>query len=412
MKSINWLVIFLLAAVCGIGLGYVGTLLFKPSIIPPSLRLGGLTKPVTVLFLGVDIVYNREGRRQVANITDFTGRSDTIMVARLDPMRNTLGIISVPRDTEAYIPGHGHQKINAANALGGPQLAMLSVGNLLDVPIDHYVVLNVHGLIDLVNELGGVTVNIPKRMQYMDWTAKLKIDLEPGPHTLTGNQSMGFVRFRHDALGDIGRVQRQEIFIRAVLDKALSPQSWGKLPQLMSIAKQYLASDLNDGQMIQMANFIRTVPKKKQQMVMLPGRFAGNGNWEVDKIALRDVEARIWGEETLPRNRQEIKIVIENMSSDPDAGQSISKFLQDKGYTVYMVKPVSSKTPRLAWTKIIAQQANPDDALLVKTDLSDKGEVVIASIGDIESSVTLQLGDDLSPVIGALKAVPTLTTRQ
>ncbi|MGC5204346.1 LCP family protein, partial [Klebsiella pneumoniae] len=78
------------------------------------------------------------------------------------------------------------QKINSANAIGGPLYAKQTVSDLLDLPIDHYVVLNVHGLVELVNELGGVTVDVPKKMQYMDWTAKLKIDLEPGYHTLTG----------------------------------------------------------------------------------------------------------------------------------------------------------------------------------------------------------------------------------
>ena len=135
--------------------------------------------------------------------------------------------------------------------------------------------LNVHGLVDLVNELGGITVDVPKKMKYMDWTAKLKIDLEPGPHTLTGNQAMGFVRFRHDALGDIGRVQRQQIFIRAVLAKALNPESWSHLPKLMEIAQQYISTDLSPGGMMEMATFARAVPKKNQTMVMLPGTFSG-----------------------------------------------------------------------------------------------------------------------------------------
>src|SRR4029077_19223529 len=131
-------------------------------------------------------------------------------------------------------------KINAANALGGPLLAKEVVGKFLDLPIDHYVVLNVQGLVQLVNALGGITVEIPKRMKYMDWTAKLKIDLEPGFHTLTGNQAMGFVRFRHDALGDIGRVQRQQLFIHAVLEKAMQPESWTHLPKLIQIGEQYV----------------------------------------------------------------------------------------------------------------------------------------------------------------------------
>ncbi len=72
----------------------------------------------------------------------------------------------------------------------------------------------------------------------------------PGVHTLTGNQAMGFVRFRHDALGDIGRVQRQELFMRAVLDRAMQPASWSHIPKLMEIAQRYINTDMNTGDLM------------------------------------------------------------------------------------------------------------------------------------------------------------------
>ncbi|NJL72230.1 MAG: LytR family transcriptional regulator, partial [Candidatus Competibacteraceae bacterium] len=152
----------------------------KPQLMPPQLRIATLKQPRTILLLGTDVVYSDSGRKLKADKDAFTGRSDTILVGRLDPIANTLRVISIPRDTVVDIPGNGSQKVNAANALGGPTLAVSTVSQFLDTPIDHYVVLNVHGLVDLVNELGGITVEVPKKMQYMDWTAKLKIDLEPG----------------------------------------------------------------------------------------------------------------------------------------------------------------------------------------------------------------------------------------
>ena len=108
---------------------------------------------------------------------------------------------------------------------------MRTVGNFLQLPIDHYVVLTYHRLVELINELGGVLRRGAQEIHYMDWTAKLKIDLEPGYHTLTGNQAMGFVRFRHDALGDIGRVQRQQIFIQQSSAKAMNPRRAGAIFQ-------------------------------------------------------------------------------------------------------------------------------------------------------------------------------------
>jgi len=272
----------------------------RPNLLPPQLRIASLKDPTTILFLGVDVVYTEQGRRSKKIDKDaFTGRSDTIVVGRFDPIANTIRTISIPRDTQVEIPSNGTQKINAANAIGGPALAKVTVERFLGIPIDHYVVLNVHGLVDLVNELGGVTLEVPKKMAYMDWTAKLKIDLEPGVHTLTGNQAMGFVRFRHDALGDIGRVQRQEIFLRAVLDKAINPTSWPHVPKLLEIAQNYLDSDLSMKDMMGIANFVRGVPKSNQLLTMMPGSFTGSGDWSVARSDVRRMVAR----RTLPKMR-------------------------------------------------------------------------------------------------------------
>ncbi len=149
MRSPNWSLIIILAALVGVIVGYIYTLIAKPQLLPPVLRFGSLHEPMTVLVLGTDVVYSDRGRRLKADKDAFTGRSDTIMVCRLDPYRNSLGVLSIPRDTQVRIPGYGTQKINAANALGGPYLAQTTVSQFLGIPIDHYIVLNVHGLVDL-----------------------------------------------------------------------------------------------------------------------------------------------------------------------------------------------------------------------------------------------------------------------
>jgi len=379
------------------------TLYYKPTLIPSALRIGSLTQPTTVLLLGTDVVYTDLGRHTNKKIDQnaFTGRSDTIMVCRLDPIRDSLSILSIPRDTEVPIPGNGVQKINAANAIGGPNLAVSTVSNFLQIPIDHFVVLNVHGLVDLVNELGGITVDVPQKMKYMDWTAKLKIDLDTGPHTLTGNQAMGVVRFRHDALGDIGRVQRQQIFIRAVLAKALQPESWSHLPRLLEIAGQYMSTDMNGAQMMEMATFARAVPKKNQQMMMLPGNFSGNG-WSSSSGEVRNIVSRLMGSSFVTSLRNEMRITIQNASSTPGEAYKVAKILQRKGYTV-TVKQSRGKIGPFRMTRVIAQRGNPDDAEQVVMDLGGHGDIVNASVGDIESTVTVLVGDDLAPILSETK---------
>lgn len=375
---------------------YVYVSVSKPQLMPPQLRIATLRKPTTILMLGTDVVYSDSGRRLKADKDAFTGRSDTIMVGRLDPLANTLRVISIPRDTLVDIPGNGTQKINAANAIGGPELAKATISNFLDTPIEHYVVLNVHGLVDLVNELGGITVEVPKRMQYMDWTAKLKIDLEPGVHTLTGNQAMGFVRFRHDALGDIGRVQRQEIFLRAVLDKALKPESWKHIPKLIEIAQNYISTDLSAQEILEMANFVRGVPKSNQLLTMMPGNFSPGGDWAVERSDVRRMVARLMGANFIETTRDSIRVAIGNCSSTEGMGFKLAKILGSKGYkNVIVQKRMLELSDSLKRTRIVAQKANPEDASLVKSDLGNIGDVVNASVGDIESSVTIMIGDDL-----------------
>lgn len=384
---------------------YVYVSVSKPQLMPPQLRIATLRKPTTILMLGTDVVYSDSGRRLKADKDAFTGRSDTIMVGRLDPLANTLRVISIPRDTLVDIPGNGTQKINAANAIGGPDLAKATISNFLDTPIEHYVVLNVHGLVDLVNELGGITVEVPKRMQYMDWTAKLKIDLEPGVHTLTGNQAMGFVRFRHDALGDIGRVQRQEIFLRAVLDKALKPESWKHIPKLIEIAQNYISTDLSAQEILEMANFVRGVPKSNQLLTMMPGNFSPGGDWAVERSDVRRMVARLMGANFIETTRDSIRVAIGNCSSIEGMGFKLAKILGSKGYkNVIVQKRMLELSDSLKRTRIVAQKANPEDASLVKSDLGNIGDVVNASVGDIESSVTIMIGDDLVEKILTIEA--------
>lgn len=384
-----------------LGGGYFYLFVTHPQMIPPFLRLATLQTPKTVLFLGVDVVYNPQTRGNVKADKDaFTGRSDTILIGRLDPHANTLRIIAIPRDTQVRIAGYGSQKINAANAIGGPGLALSTVSSFLCTPIDHYVVLNVHGLVDLVDELGGITVEVPKRMQYMDWTAKLKIDIAPGVHTLTGNQAMGFVRFRHDALGDIGRVQRQEIFLRAVLDKALRPDSWSHLPKLLEIARQYISTDLSVEDMMNMANFVRGVPKSNQVLTMMPGHFSASGDWLVERADISKMVARLQGANFMEEGRAKIRIVVQNSSSVKGMGYKVANMLTLKGYrNIQVQKSNLDLECGVKRTRIVAQKANPEDAGLVRNDLGDIGDMVNASVGDIESSVTIIVGDDLAQII-------------
>jgi len=350
-----------------------------------------VSRPETILFMGTDVVYTHRGRR--IDVTEgLNGNSDTMMVAFMNPASNQLSVLHIPRDTEARIAGYGVRKINSANVIGGPELARETVSNLLNIPIDHYVLLNVHGIVPLVNELGGITVRVPKRMSYMDWTAKLKIDLKPGVHTLTGNQDMGFVRFRHDTFGDIGRVQRQQIFLKAVGDKMMQPASWPHVPALIGIARNNIKTDMSDFDLISALNFAHGVPKSNIKLVLLPGRFSGGGDWVAADGAPNLAAALSDPEQEIASARRDISVSVINASSDPRAANKIVKALRRIGYAASVSRGHLDST---SVTEIIAQSGNSADAKLLKNDLGNVGEIVNASLGDLTTAITVVVRDDL-----------------
>lgn len=358
-----------------------------------------LASPMNILFLGTDVVYSHSGKTAVSDQSSYQGNSDSMMLVRLDPLHNKIVVLQIPRDTKVTIAGHGEQKINAANPIGGPALAEQTVGALLDTSIDHYVVMNVKGVVDIVDELGGITVQVPKRMKYADSTAKLNIDLSPGEHVLTGEQAIGFVRYRHDALGDIGRVQRQQIFMNAVVKKVLDPASWPHIPALLSIAQKNVQTDVQGTEMLTAANFVRGVPKKSIQFLMLPGRFGGKGYWLVDESEAKQLLASLDGRFPVADNNgtHAIVVCVQNISSDPQLAHKISSELRRRGYSTYVSRPLVRSSD---WheTQIIPQRGNIADAEAIWKELGMTGSILNFSIGDIGSAVTVLASDDLADI--------------
>ena len=264
--------------------------IYNPSLVPNELRVLSLSKKTNILFLGCDEVFPND--KEANGHALWKGRSDTIVLASCNPSRNTLNILNIPRDTKIKIPGHGIEKINFLNSVGGPSFTKKCLEGLLKVHIDYYVIVNLQGLNRIIDEIGGIVINVPQRMQYIDHSAMLNINLFPGRQLLNGEDAVGFVRFRHDNLGDIGRIQRQQEFMRAVFKKLLDPITFTKLSEVVSVYKKTILTDLKPHEILRIANFIRNVPESSQKIVILPGDFgrvSKAGYWipdqkEIDKV--------------------------------------------------------------------------------------------------------------------------------
>lgn len=252
------------------------------------------TQKMTVLLMGVD----SNGR----DTDPFLGtRSDTMMLVGIDPIENRVGVVSIPRDSRVRIPKHGVEKINSAHAIGGPELAMETVREAFGVPVDHYIEVDTGGLKRLFEILGPVEVLVEKEMHYTDHSAKLHVDLKPGLQTLSPVQAEEYVRFRHDARGDIGRIERQQWFIRQAGKKFKDPAIVLKLPQLVCLAYDCIRTDLPVQDILSLAAYAKDFPHERVVTAMLPGEgqmIGGGSYWVPDALAGQALFSRILGTPT------------------------------------------------------------------------------------------------------------------
>ena len=165
-------------------------------------------------------------------------RSDVLMLVRVDPSTPTVTMVSFPRDTRVRIEGYGTQKINAAYALGGAELAISTVEDYANVKISHYAEIYFSGLTELVDQLGGVTVNVPEYCSYKGVT------LYPGEQELDGRQALTFARCRKTyTMGDYTRTKCQRILLQALVEKVLA-QPVTALPGVITSATKCFSTDM------------------------------------------------------------------------------------------------------------------------------------------------------------------------
>lgn len=233
----------------------------KPQTIKESISFTKASGTVNILLIGIDDV---EGGR----------RADAIVFTTIDIDNKVVKAMSIPRDTRVQIQGRGWDKINHAYAYGGVPLLTETVVNFLGMPINYYILVNYDSFPPLVDLLGGVELNVERRMVYNDYAGKLFINIPKGIQKLDGKTALHYVRFRHDALGDIGRVKRQQEFIKAVLKKLQTPLMIPKIPELAQKVIEMVNSDMTPAQALQLASYLSDFPAENLSFFTLPGKAA------------------------------------------------------------------------------------------------------------------------------------------
>ena len=257
---------------------------------------------------------------------DYSGLTDTIVLAQLRA-DGSVGLLSIPRDTWTTLPGWGNSKINAANRHGGPQLLVNSVQSLTGLHIDSYALLSLNALRDLTQSAGGVTLTVPEDMKYDDTAGHLHIDLKAGRQHLSGTQVEGFLRFRHDALGDIGRVTRQQLFLGALSAQLRSPLNVWRLPSVVAALDRNARSDLTRQDFAGILGVALRGPKVST--VTLPGNFGPGGTWTPDRAGIRQLVQRQFVDLSDPKS---VSIALVNMDAPQGSAARLKARLDAAGY--------------------------------------------------------------------------------
>lgn len=240
-------------------------------------------EPFSVLLLGIDT--GDDGRVE-------QGRSDTTIVATVNPRDKQTTLVSLARDTYVDIPGQGKQdKLNHAYAFGGASLAMDTVENYLNIPINHYVSINMAGLKELVNAVGGIEVNNNLTFSQDGY------DFTIGKISLDGEQALSYSRMRYeDPNGDYGRQERQRKVIEGIVQKVLSLNSVSNYQEILTAVSDNMKTDLSFDDMKKIALDYRSAFGKVKQ-----DQLQGTGFMQ-DGVSYQRVD-----EQELTRVQQELK---------------------------------------------------------------------------------------------------------
>lgn len=172
-------------------------------------------------------------------------RSDTMMVLSWNKDTNDMKLVSFMRDIYTEIPGYDSWKLNTAYYLGGVQLLKQTLNEMFDIPIHHYMVMDFQSFESLIDIIApnGVEIDVEK-----DMSAYIGVSLKKGVQRLNGKELLGYARFRHDAQGDFGRVERQQKVIEALKEEVMKPANIKNLPKFIGAAQGYVLTDMTSGE--------------------------------------------------------------------------------------------------------------------------------------------------------------------
>lgn len=271
MKKLNKIITIILIILIVFILSFVGYIYYILSSVSPNANENDenylpakemdWNKKINILLVGVDARYE-----------DEMSRSDTNLLLSIDPKNKKIVIISLPRDTIVELPGYeGYQKLAHAHSYGGVPLLIKTVENLLGIEIPFYVEVNFEGFTKMIDLIGGVIIEVEKDMNYESYLGDVKIHLKKGLQHLNGEKALMYVRFRVDETADIGRMERQQKFLKALIEQSLKIENTIRLQKVLIELKNWVKTNLEPWQIIKLGVLFKTIESDDIITMTLPG---------------------------------------------------------------------------------------------------------------------------------------------
>jgi hypothetical protein len=241
-------------------------------------------------------------------------------------------------------------------------------------------------------------------MKYQDDSQHLYINLKKGKQHLNGDKALQLLRFRHDENGDIGRIQRQQMVIRALIEQSLNPVTLTQLPKILNVVKEHIDTNLTVEELLALVSFAVRTNRSQMQMLMLPGRFSEKKEFEasywipykkrISAMMAQHFDLKTSTDSLTPAfDPGSLRVAIQDStgSSDRTNLRPLIRVLEKAGYrNVYIAK---SWGEPLEVTHIVAQQGDGDSAEVIRNTLGF-GEVRVESTGNLGSDISIQVGKD------------------
>lgn len=360
---------------------FVDTISF---VTNPGQTVFGDKDSVNILCLGLDYNYTTEGI-----IFSKNARTDTIFVVNVNK-DGKINILSVPRDMRVEVPGYGMDKANAAYALGEEPLARQTIENFLGIKIDYYAVIRIKGTKELIDALGGITVDVEKDINYDDNWGHTHIHLKKGLQKLNGDEAVGYSRFRYDEEGDRGRIRRQQQVLKALVLQLKDPRNIAKINEITRAFKNNIETSFTFTQLIDFARLYKKFTASNVHVDKLEG-----ADEDIDGISYmipdeKDIQTKVNRMflgivEYLPG---EVTVNVFNTTEKPGVARRLADKLSAAGYSInkvgdYKEERKGAEIPKL--TQVIIKK-------------SAKKEAVNGIVKEIGMGQVVEQIDDASPV--------------